>query len=168
MTVHTTQLLLTSTIVAFALSGCSANMSESKDLSHTPQSAQHSDVGQTHIEAKKTFVQDKTLPPLPIEETGIIETLPAQYPESWMFVDESSFPSQFGGKMIIIDVKASKSSDLVKGTADKNLVGNFTNPKTRPEFYIVESFHERGSRGPRTELLVIYDKVTLSPILIFL
>jgi len=107
---------------------------------------------------------DPSLPPLPIEKTGRIETLPATYPESWMFVDESSFTSMFGGKMIIIDINAPTTSKLIKGTADKNLLGNFANAKTRPEFYIVESFHERGSRGARTDVLVIYDKVTLSPI----
>lgn len=104
------------------------------------------------------------LPPLPIEETGHVNVLPDQFPESWMFVDESSFMSMFGGKMILLDVAEPKASERIKGTADKNLLGNFIQAKTRPEFYIVESFHARGARGPKTDILAIYSKTTMAPI----
>lgn len=104
------------------------------------------------------------LPSLPIEETGHVEVLPKNYPQSWMFVDESSFMSMFGGKMILLDVAETKASKRIKGTADKNLLGNFIQSKTRSEFYIVESFHSRGSRGPKTDILAIYDKTTMAPI----
>lgn len=104
------------------------------------------------------------LPPLPIEETGHVNVLPEQFPESWMFVDESSFMSMFGGKMILLDVVEPKASERIKGTADKNLLGNFIQAKTRPEFYIVESFHSRGARGPKTDILAIYSKTTMAPI----
>lgn len=104
------------------------------------------------------------LPPLPIEETGRVEVLPEQFPESWMFVDEASFPSMFGGKMILLDVAETKPAKRIKGTADKNLLGNFIQAKIRPEFYIMESFHTRGARGPKVDVLTIYDKTTLSPI----
>tara|TARA_R110001583_G_scaffold192842_1_gene359939 strand:+ start:6100 stop:7320 length:1221 start_codon:yes stop_codon:yes gene_type:complete len=104
------------------------------------------------------------LPPLPIEETGHVNVLPEQFPESWMFVDESSFMSMFGGKMILLDVAEPKASKRIKGTADKNLLGNFIQAKTRPEFYIVESFHARGARGPKTDILAIYNKTTMAPI----
>jgi methylamine dehydrogenase heavy chain len=102
------------------------------------------------------------LPPLPIEKTGNVEVLPNQFPESWMFVDESSFMSMFGGKMILLDVAESKHADRIKGTADKNLLGNFIQAKKRPEFYIMESFHSRGARGPRTDVLTIYNKTTMA------
>lgn len=103
------------------------------------------------------------IPPLPIEETGRVEVLPSQFPESWMFVDEASFFSMFGGKMILLDVAEKKPAKRIKATADKNLLGNFIQAKTRPEFYIMESFHSRGSRGPKTDVLTIYDKTTMSP-----
>lgn len=164
MTVVKSRLLLNSIIVAFALSGCMASTPTSQNLTNTVQPEQRNDADQKENITTTTYTQDKTLPPLPIEETGIIETLPGQYPESWMFVDESSFSSHFGGKMILIDVTEPNLAKIIKGTADKNLIGNFTTPKTREEFYIVESFHERGSRGPRIDVLVIYDKKTLSPI----
>ena len=105
---------------------------------------------------------DPSLPPLPIESTGRVVTLPDEYPESWMFVDEASFSSMFGGKMILLDIAETKPAKRIKGIADKNLLGNFTQATTRSEFYIMETFHERGSRGPRTDVLAIYDKRTLS------
>ncbi|WP_204243999.1 amine dehydrogenase large subunit [Vibrio galatheae] len=110
------------------------------------------------------IVADPSLPPLPIEKIGIIETLPQAFPESWIYIDEASFMSMFGGKMILMDALEPKHSERIKGMVDKNLIGNFLAPKTRNEFYVIESFHERGSRGEKTDWLVIYDKQTLSPI----
>jgi len=102
------------------------------------------------------------LPPLPVEKTGNVEVLPSQFPETWMYVDESSFMSMFGGKMILLDVAEGKHADRIKGTADKNLLGNFIQAKKRPEFYIMESFHSRGARGPKTDVLTIYNKTTMA------
>ena len=100
------------------------------------------------------------LPPLPIEETGAVRSLPASLPESWMYVDEASFFSMFGGKIILLDVAEERPTKRIKAIADKNLLGNFTAAKGRNEFYIMESFHARGSRGPREDVLAIYDKTT--------
>ena len=102
------------------------------------------------------------LPPLPIEKTGNVATLPDSYPESWMMVHEASFFSMFGGKVIVVDVAEKKPQKRIKGLADASLLANFTQSKTRNEFYILESFHARGSRGPETDVLAIYDKATLS------
>ncbi|MPY22361.1 methylamine dehydrogenase [Shewanella psychropiezotolerans] len=104
------------------------------------------------------------LPPLPIEETGNVMILPDVFPETWMFVDETSFTNMFGGKMILLDVAETRHSKRIKGTADKNLMGNFIQAKTRPEFYIMESFHTRGARGPLTDVLTIYNKTTMAVI----
>ncbi len=114
--------------------------------------------------SQEQIVADPSLPPLEIEPIGIVETLPEVFPDSWIYVDESSFMSMFGGKMILMDALEPKHSERIKGMVDKNLIGNFLAPKTRNEFYVVESFHERGSRGEKTDWLVIYDKQTLSPI----
>jgi methylamine dehydrogenase heavy chain len=102
------------------------------------------------------------LPPLAIEDTGRVATLPASYPESWMMVDEVSFFSMFGGKIIVLDIAETNPAKRIKGLMDKSLMGNFTQSKLRSELYIMESFHERGSRGPLTDVLVIYDKTTLA------
>ena len=105
---------------------------------------------------------DTGLPPLPIEQTGNVAELPRSYPESWIMVDDASFSSMFGGKVIVIDAAERFAAKQIKGLVDKNLLGNFAQSKTRGEFYVLESFHERGSRGPKIDVLVIYDKATLS------
>ena len=105
-----------------------------------------------------------SLEPLPIEKIGDVRTLPKRFPKTWMFVDEVSFFNMFGGKMILLDVAESHPPSRIKGIADKNLIGNFAQSKQRPEFYIAETFHTRGARGPRIDVLTIYDKTTLSPI----
>lgn len=101
------------------------------------------------------------LPPLPIEQTGNTETLPKHYPESWVYVDEAAFFNMFSGKVVLIDVAEENPHKQMKGLMDKNLLGNFTVSKTRGEIYIMESFHERGSRGKKTDVLSVYSTETL-------
>lgn len=149
-----TRLGLCAITASILLYGCSINTSV----------ANNSDAKDSTKPIPTAITVDPSLPPLAIEKTGKVEVLPNKYPESWMFVDESSFTSMFGGKMIVLDVAEPSHAKRIKGTADKNLIGNFARAITRPEFYIIESFHERGSRGPRTDILAIYDKTTLKPI----
>ena len=116
----------------------------------------------THPSEKPTVKANSKLPPLPIEETGRVATLPASYPETWVMIDEASFFSMFGGKVIVLDVAETKQPKRIKGLVPKNLLGNFAQSKTRGEFYVLETFHARGGRGPREDVLAIYDKKTLS------
>ena len=103
---------------------------------------------------------NERLPPLPIEPIGQVATLSADFPESWMYVDEISFANMFGGKIILMDVAETRPAKRIKAMADKALIGNFTQARSRNEFYIMETFHERGARGKRTDVLAIYDKTT--------
>jgi len=166
--------ILTALSVAFLI-GCSSDETEKakepeKVAAEAPALEQGTveakeESGAHHHEPAKpavTAAKGAELPPLPIEEMGISEVLPAEYPESWVFVDEVAFFNMFSGKMILLDVAEKAQNARIKGIADKSLIGNFIQAKKRPEFYIMESFHERGSRGPRTDVLVIYDKTTLS------
>ena len=106
--------------------------------------------------------EDGSLAPLPIEKTGNVERLPRSYPESWVLVDEINFFSMFGGKVIVLDVAETRPAKRIKGLLDKSLMGLFAQSEKRGELYVLESFHERGSRGARTDVFVIYDKETLS------
>lgn len=105
---------------------------------------------------------NERLPPLPIEPIGQVATLTADFPESWMYVDEISFANMFGGKIILMDVAETRPAKRIKAMADKALIGNFTQARSRNEFYIMETFHERGARGKRTDVLAIYDKTTFN------
>lgn len=105
---------------------------------------------------------DKTLPPLKIEKTGNVTTLPRSYPESWVMVDESSFFGMASGKVIILDLAEAKPAKRIKGIVDKSFLGNIAESKTRSELYVLETFHKRGTRGPKEDVLAIYDKETLT------
>lgn len=115
--------------------------------------------------AKETIVSDKNrVPPLEIEEVGNIEVLPEKYPNSWVLIHDPNYNSMFGGKVIVMDVAAQERSNQIKGMIDNSLFGSFAVGHHRNEFYSLETFHQYGSRGKRTDLLTIYDKKTLSPI----
>lgn len=111
----------------------------------------------------ETPSKQSELPPLPIEEVGHIESLPEQYPDSWMLVHDPNYSSMFGGKVIVLDVLAKEKGEQIKGMIDNSLFGSFAVASKRSELYVLETFHERGSRGKRTDVLTIYDKSTLSP-----
>ena len=104
---------------------------------------------------------DPSLPPLPIEEIGNVVELPSSYPETWMLVNEAAFFNMQSGKFIILDVAEEKPSKRIKGIMDHNMLGNIAESPGRNEFYILEHFHSRGTRGPREDVLAIYDKTTL-------
>lgn len=115
-----------------------------------------------HAAPAVEIVADPSLPPLPIETIGTVETLPERYPESWVLVDEVSFFKMSAGKIIVLDLLEEKPARRIKGMMDKSLIGNFVQHPTRNEQYIMESFHERGSRGKKFDVLAIYDKTGLN------
>ena len=117
--------------------------------------AEHRDLSALQVEA------DGELPPLPIEATGKVESLPFNYPETWVLVDEAAFFNMFGGKVIVMDVAEERHAKRMKGLMPKNLLGLLAQSKSRGEIYIMETFHARGGRGPREDVLAIYDKTSL-------
>lgn len=111
---------------------------------------------------KGSMTFDRSLPPLGIEQTGNVATLPFNYPESWVLVDESSFAAMASGKVIVLDAAETKPAKRIKGTMDKSFLGNFAQSKKRGEFYLMETFHSRGTRGPKEDVMTVYDKQTLT------
>ena len=103
-------------------------------------------------------------PPLPIEPTGIIETLPKAYPEHWFLVHDVAFFHMSDGKIYVIDADADTQPEQVKGTFNLSLIGNITQSARRHEMYSMETFHSRGSRGDRLDALTIWNPATLSPL----
>lgn len=106
---------------------------------------------------------DDLPPPLPIEPTGIIESLPAKYPERWFLVHDAAFFGMSDGKVYVIDAAAETLGAQVKGLFNVVLMGNILQSAQRSEIYAMETFHERGTRGKRTDVLTIWDQATLSP-----
>lgn len=114
--------------------------------------------------ASTALAQADTLPPpLPIEPTGIVENLPATYPPSWFLVHDASFFHMGDGKVYVIDTAAATLAEQVKGTFNVSLIGNIAQSSKRGEIYATETFHSRGSRGDRLDVLTIFDQTTLAP-----
>ncbi|MCP4300593.1 MAG: hypothetical protein GY783_08415, partial [Gammaproteobacteria bacterium] len=97
------------------------------------------------------------------ERMGVIQTLPETYPPHWIIVQDSAFFHMSDGKFIVIDADSDDSAARFKGMFNASFIAQFQQAKTRPEMYVAETFHSRGNRGVRTDVLTIYDKTTLAP-----
>lgn len=98
---------------------------------------------------------------LPVEPTPNVKALPADYPDSWVFLVDPNFFGIESGKVVIADV--GHDWDHHKGAVGLAQFGMFAEASKRPELYVVDTFYARGHRGERTDVLTIYDKATLNP-----
>ena len=103
-------------------------------------------------------------PPLPVEPTGVIETLPERYPPEWFLVHDAAFFHMSDGKVYVIDTSQEVVGDQVKGLFNNVLMGSILQVPARNEIMSVETFHTRGTRGDRIDVLTIWDTVNLSPV----
>lgn len=99
---------------------------------------------------------------LPVEPTPAVKSLPADYPESFVYLVDPNFFGIESGKVVIADVGA--AVDHYKGLVGAAQFGFFAAAKTRPELYVVETFYARGQRGTRTDVLTIYDRASLNTV----
>lgn len=100
-------------------------------------------------------------PPLPVEPTGVIETLPDRYPAEWFLVHDAAFFHMSDGKVYVIDTSKDTVGDQVKGMFPVNLMGSYLQVPSRGEIMSVETFHTRGTRGDRFDVLTIWDNANL-------
>jgi len=107
-------------------------------------------------------VADDRPPPLPIEPIGVVESLPATYPNEWLLVHEASFFNMQDGKIIVLDASAETLTEQYKGMVNISLMGNYLQNSARSEIYATETFHTRGNRGDRFDVLTVWDMATLS------
>ncbi len=106
---------------------------------------------------------DKRPPPLPIEPTDVVESLPRDYPASWFLVYDVGFFHMSDGKVNVIDSAAENSTRAIQGMFNVSYMGNVAQSRRRGEIYATEAFHPRGTRGDRVDVLTIWDKETLTP-----
>ena len=88
-----------------------------------------------------------------------VATLPAVYPDTWLFAHDVNFNSMIAGKVAIIDVAA--DTQEFKGFVVASMMASFVESKEKPLLYVAESFYARGTSGERTDVISIYDKSTL-------
>lgn len=88
-----------------------------------------------------------------------VETLPADYPDTWIFAHDANFYSLIAGKVVIIDIAAQTRE--VKGMIDAAQMATFAESSAEPVLYVGETFYTRNTRGKRTDAITLYDKTTL-------
>ncbi len=99
---------------------------------------------------------------LPVEELAQVKTLPATYPNTWVFAHDTNFFALNDAKVVLIDV-ASKNKHY-KGQIPSAQFPSFLASSTRPELYVAETLYSRRLHGERTDFITIYDKQNLAPI----
>ncbi|MEO0998205.1 MAG: amine dehydrogenase large subunit, partial [Pseudomonadota bacterium] len=97
------------------------------------------------------------------EPLGVVESLPESYPPHWIIVQDGSFFHMSDGKFIVLDVSSDDAAARYKGMFNGSFIPQLTVATKRPEFYVAETFHSRGNRGERTDVLTFYDKRSLAP-----
>ena len=90
--------------------------------------------------------------------------LPTPYPETWIIAQDASFFHPNDGKFIVLDASLDEQHARYKGMFNGSFVAQLAIAESRPEMYVVETFHSRGHRGERTDVLTIYDKRTIAPV----
>ena len=96
------------------------------------------------------------------ESIGIVETLPAEYPDHWVLVHDFSFFHMMEGEVLVVDPLAEDIGSQYKGMMPASFIAAFERSTVRNEHYVMETFYSRGTRGgERTDVVTIYDPATL-------
>ena len=103
----------------------------------------------------------KDPPPLPVEELMQVETLPADYPQSWALVHDFHFNAIVDGRIAIIDT--ANPQRPLKGHVRAAQFANMLYAPEKREIYTSETFYSRLTRGERTDVITIWDTATLLP-----
>ena len=98
------------------------------------------------------------------EPLGVIGSLPESYPPHWIIAQDGSFFHMSNGKFIVLDADSDDPVARYKGMFNGSFIPEFYQGTTSPHMYIAETYHSRGNRGVRTDVLTIYDKANLAPI----
>lgn len=106
---------------------------------------------------------DTTKSVVKIDKVGGAAELPQYYPEYWVLAHDAAFFHMMNGHYMVLDPSAETGPEQYKGMIDGSFVSSFAQSKSRNEFYVIETFYSRGSRGVRTDVVTIYDPKTLSP-----
>lgn len=100
---------------------------------------------------------------IPVDQIPNALSLPAVYPDSWVFVYATpQMNNGILGAYSIIDVVAETKEykGLFQGAFWPSLIA----PLVGSDLYVAQSFLERGSHGKRTDVLTVTDKSHLSPV----
>ena len=99
---------------------------------------------------------------LPVEPIGVVEKLPAQWPDTWVQAHDTNFYALSDGKVVIFDVAAENRN--YKGSIPAGQFAAYIASTMRPELYVAETYYSKRVRGTRHDVITIHDKTTLAPI----
>ncbi len=99
---------------------------------------------------------------LPVEPIGVTETLPADWPDTWVQAHDTNFYALSDGKVVIFDVAAENRN--YKGSIPAGQFASYIASTTRPELYVAETYYSQRVRGTRNDVITVHDKTTLAPI----
>jgi methylamine dehydrogenase heavy chain len=95
------------------------------------------------------------------EQTSVVASLPAKYPDGWIVVQDLHFNSLPDGRAVVIDVTATDRQ--YKGQIQVGQLGNVLLSAKNSEIYVSETYYSRLSRGDRSDVITIWDNATLAP-----
>ncbi|MBS0477052.1 MAG: amine dehydrogenase [Proteobacteria bacterium] len=99
--------------------------------------------------------------PLPEEPIPSQATLPADYPQSWVLMQDINFNSIVDGRTVVVDT--ANPAQPLKGILRTAQFGNTLFAPARHEIYTAETFYSRLNRGERTDVITVWDTATLQP-----
>ena len=100
---------------------------------------------------------------VPVDRMPDSLSLPASYPDSWVFVyTVPQKDNEILGAYAIVDVAAATKE--IKGQFQGAYWSSLIVPTAGPEFFVAESFLERVGHGARTDVITITDKSHLTPV----
>ena len=97
------------------------------------------------------------LQPEPVPNTL---TLATPYPDSYAVVHDFAFGSLIDSSFSLVDTATRR----FKGMVSAGQFATIDVSMARQELYVGETYHSRGTRGERTDLLTVYDMTNLTPV----
>jgi methylamine dehydrogenase heavy chain len=100
-------------------------------------------------------IEAPALAEVPIEQPGRVETLPAPLPDQWFLVGDPLMR-----RLALIDRDGGMRGMVSSGYG----IPQALIPTRRAELYVPDTYYSRATRGERTDVLTIYDVVSLAPV----
>jgi methylamine dehydrogenase heavy chain len=92
---------------------------------------------------------------LPVEAPGGVETLPTPLGPHWVWAADALMR-----RSALVDLESGRTLGMLDGGFG---VTTPLFPRARAEIWVPETHYSRGSRGERTDVLTLYDAVSLAP-----
>lgn len=89
-----------------------------------------------------------------------VESLPEKLPPHWVWVNDVNFFSMADGRAYLIDADSGRFVGMVSGGYGHATIGL---DRRGDRFVMPGTFHSRGSRGERTDVLTLYAAKSLEP-----